>query len=163
MGELAGSSFPVLLAMISIIVLRALGVVTVNDMLVRSLAFIPLWIIFLMRIHRESVGPGGPKMLPKILCNPTLQYFGSISFPIFILHGPIGQLFYKKAVVMKVWGQPLSTPLENGVHWFFGVYWLVVLVAAGLVNKFFLPSSFVQNASKKIMTGLTKALSSQEK
>merc|ERR1712157_671688 len=107
-----------------------------------------------MRIHRESVGPGGPKALPKILCNSTLQFLGGISFPIFILHGPIGQLFYKKAVVMKVWGEPLSTPLPNGVHWFFGVYWLVVLIAAVLVNKFFLPSSFVKNFTKKITVAI---------
>jgi len=152
--ELVGSSVPVLLAMVSIIALRAVGVIALNDMLVRSLAFIPLWVIFLMRIHRESVGTGGPKALPKMLCNPMLQFLGGISFPIFILHGPIGQLFYKKAVVMKVFGQPLSTPLANGVHWFFGVYWIVVLIAATLVNKFFLPSSFVKNATKNITVAI---------
>merc|ERR1719215_899771 len=145
-AELVGSSISVLLAMVGIIVFRAVGVITLNDMLVRSLAFIPLWVVFLMRIHRESVGAGGPKALPRMLCNSALQYLGGISFPIFILHGPIGQLFYKKAVVMKVFGQPLSTPLENGVHW------LVVLAAAVLVNKYFLPSAFVKNATKSIST-----------
>ena len=32
------------------------------------------------------------------------MYLGAISFPIYILHGPIGQIFYKKVVAMKLFG-----------------------------------------------------------
>lgn len=55
---------------------------------------------------------------------------GAISFPIFVLHGPIGQVFYKKIVATKLWGSVM--PLS-----FFPAYCGVVLLAAALVQKFF--------------------------
>lgn len=56
---------------------------------------------------------------------------GSIAFPIFVLHGPIGQLFYKKIVATKVWGQVM--PLS-----FFPAYCGIVLLSAAVVQKLFL-------------------------
>eukprot|EP00445_Apocalathium_hangoei_P063906 CAMPEP_0204123466 /NCGR_PEP_ID=MMETSP0361-20130328/9308_1 /ASSEMBLY_ACC=CAM_ASM_000343 /TAXON_ID=268821 /ORGANISM="Scrippsiella Hangoei, Strain SHTV-5" /LENGTH=311 /DNA_ID=CAMNT_0051074925 /DNA_START=1 /DNA_END=936 /DNA_ORIENTATION=+ len=135
-GENTGASIPILLTLLSIIGLRAAGIVELNDMLVRSLAFIPLWCVFLMRIHRETVAKSA--MLPRLLCSPRLLFMGGIFFPIFIVHGPIGQLMYRKAVAMKVWGKVLANPQPNGVDWFFGVYWLAVILAAACLDKFFL-------------------------
>jgi hypothetical protein len=40
-------------------------------------------------------------------CRAVLQ--GSISFPIFVLHGALGQLFYKKIVATKVRPMGMST------------------------------------------------------
>lgn len=44
----------------------------------------------------------------SLLSCVLLRMQGSISFPIFVLHGAIGQLFYKKIVATKVrarWGR----------------------------------------------------------
>lgn len=140
-----------LIGMLSIIGLRATGIITMNDMLVRSIAFIPLWIVFLMRLHRQSTGPGGAqKMLPNLLCRPALLFLGGISFPIFIVHGPIGQVFFKKAVAKKLWGGMLAQPRPDGIHWFFGVYWVAVLLMAILLQKCFVESSKVKEASKRL-------------
>lgn len=40
--------------------------------------------------------PQGSQGMAGVLAHPLLTYLGTISFPIFILHGAIGQLFYKK-------------------------------------------------------------------
>jgi hypothetical protein len=62
---------------------------------------------------------------------PPCLLQGTISFPIFVLHGALGQLFYKKIVATKVWGgvMPLS---------FFPAYCAIVLLSAAAVQKFFL-------------------------
>lgn len=158
-GKKSGSAAAPLAALIGIVVLRATGHVELNDMLVRSGMFIPLWIVFMMRLHRNSVAPGGAnKFLPKALCNKTLLYLGSISFPIFIVHGPIGQVFYKKAVVTWLFGGPLSSPSETGIDPFFAVYWLVVLVAAALCQKKFVERDTVKSFSKDLGAAIIKAL-----
>jgi len=153
-GKTASPMWP-LIGMLSIIGLRAKGIITINDMLVRTIAFIPLWIVFLMRLHRQSTGPGGAqKMLPKLLCMPPFLFLGGISFPIFIVHGPIGQVFFKKAVAKKLWGGMLAQPRPDGIHWFFGVYWAVVLLMAILLQKCFVESSRVKEASKHLQVAI---------
>lgn len=148
--EVSGSSIPVLLAMFAILGLRATGHIVLNDMLIRSAAFIPLWILFLMRIHRESTKSSGPALLPRLLCSKSFLYMGSISFPIFIAHGPVGQVFYKKAVATKLWGQTMANPQPVGVHWFFAVYLLVVIGVAALLDKYFLQSAKVKQVSNDV-------------
>ena len=43
--------------------------------------------------------------LSAIMAWQPLVFLGTISFPFYILHGPLGQLFYKKVIAMKVFGQ----------------------------------------------------------
>ena len=43
------------IAMVGIIVLRTLGYLTLNDHLTRALLFIPLFTLFLMNVHRETI------------------------------------------------------------------------------------------------------------
>lgn len=158
-AQQSGSSLVPALGMLAILLLRATGTIQINDMIIRSGIFIPLWLTLLMRIHRESVGPGGPsKGLPAVLCMRLLNFLGGISFPIFIVHGPIGQVFYKKAVATAIFGRVLASPQPNGVHWFFGVYWAVVLVSAYTVQKCFMESKAVAEASKKTTAALVKFL-----
>jgi peptidoglycan/LPS O-acetylase OafA/YrhL len=124
--EKTGSSILPLVGMVGVLVLRATGVIAINDMIVRSLIFLPLFIKFVMRLHRESVGSdGGNKLVPKILNLGIFKWLGGISFPIFIVHGPIGQLFYKKAVATKLFGGCMAA-----VPGFFGVYWATVVASA---------------------------------
>ena len=79
---------------------RAAGLVAVNDMLFRGLFFIPLFTWFCIRVHKVTVATGGApaSSLTKLLAAKPLVYLGSISFAIFMIHGPLGQLFYKKFV-----------------------------------------------------------------
>lgn len=72
---------------------------------------------------------------------------GTISFPIFVLHGAIGQLFYKKIVATKVWGgvMPLS---------FFPAYCGIVLLAAAAVQKLFLVGVRTAHVGQENVAGL---------
>eukprot|EP00439_Symbiodinium_sp_Y106_P009313 s91_g1.t1 len=97
-----------------------------------------------MRIHRESAAPGGSKLLPNFFCRQPLVFLGGISFPIFIVHQPIGQIFYKKAVASAIFGHNLASPQPNGLHWFFGVYWIIVLCVAYLLQKVPLPPAVLE-------------------
>jgi peptidoglycan/LPS O-acetylase OafA/YrhL len=56
---------------------------------------------------------------------------GTISFPIFVWHGALGQLFYKKLVATKVWGGVMPQT-------FFPIYCAIVIAAAILTQKLFL-------------------------
>lgn len=142
-----GSALIPLAAMVGLVVARALGLVSMNDMIVRALVFIPLFLVFLMRLHRTSVGPGGAdNPLVKILNNRVLQWLGGISFPIFIVHGPIGQVFYKKAVATKLFGGSLAR-YGPGM---FGVWWIVVIAFSWLLNEFYVKSDTVKKASANL-------------
>lgn len=150
-----GSTILPLVGMIGILVLRASGVIAINDMIVRSLFFIPLFIKFLMRLHRESVGPdSSKKLIPKFLNLGLFKWLGGISFPIFIVHGPLGQLFYKKAVATKLFGGSLAR-----IPGFFGVYWATVIASAFLLNKFFVQNKKVQEVSKSLSGWICNKLS----
>jgi len=159
-GKTASPVTP-LLAMLLVMLLRAMEIIELNDMLIRSAVFIPLWIVFLMRIHRQSIGPAGPKggFLPKVLCQQPFPFLGSLAFPIFIVHGPIGQVFYKKAVAKAIFGTSLASPSPNGLHWFFGVYWATVLVASYLLTNCFLKSKAVADASKSMTSRIIRLCS----
>jgi peptidoglycan/LPS O-acetylase OafA/YrhL len=144
--EETGSSILPLAAMIGLLVLRASGVIAVNDMIIRSVLFIPLFIAFLTRIHRESVGTkSDSKLIPKFLSLGIFKWLGGISFPIFIVHGPVGQLFYKKAVATKLFGGSLAR-----IPGFFGVYWAVVIALAFLLNKCVVQNKAVIELAKKM-------------
>lgn len=146
--------------MIGMLVLRAANVLAINDGLARSAIFIPLWCLFMMQIHRETVkdidseNGGAPKGLTKVLNSKALVWLGSISFPIYIFHGPIGQLFYKKAIASKLFGAVMS---KKYGYPFFYVYLFIVMGVSVLVKKFFLDNKAVQSTTKEI-TGKLCAL-----
>eukprot|EP00241_Pyramimonas_parkeae_P002184 CAMPEP_0114247074 /NCGR_PEP_ID=MMETSP0058-20121206/12824_1 /TAXON_ID=36894 /ORGANISM="Pyramimonas parkeae, CCMP726" /LENGTH=430 /DNA_ID=CAMNT_0001360347 /DNA_START=276 /DNA_END=1568 /DNA_ORIENTATION=- len=139
------------LGMVAVIVARTFGYLTLNDHLTRALLFIPLFTVFLMRIHRETVYKAGTGLSAMMAWKP-LVYLGTISFPFYILHGPLGQLFYKKVIAMKVFGKVFTSYPK-----FFFAYMAIVLAASVLVNEFFLKNKTVQGWSKsatKALTGL---------
>ena len=127
-----GSALLPALGLLAITVARALGYLPLNDPLTRGLLFTPLFITLVMRLHRNTLA--GAKGLTALLGHPLLTYLGTISFPIFIVHGALGQLFYKKIVATKAWGgiMPLS---------FFPAYCAVVVVAAAALHHLFLVSA----------------------
>uniref|UniRef100_A0A6T1MB48 Acyltransferase 3 domain-containing protein n=1 Tax=Alexandrium monilatum TaxID=311494 RepID=A0A6T1MB48_9DINO len=143
-----------LVGMAGVILLRATGVLALSDMLTRAVIFIPLFLLFLMAAHRASVLPKVQDPIVKLLSSKLLVTFGGLSFPMFIIHGPIGQLFYKKIIATKLWGGPLHVVCGP---WFFYVYLALVLGSAWLIQKTFLSSKKVGSLSKAVVGRLCKA------
>lgn len=67
--------------------------VPINDLLFRNLVFIPIFLFWLYQIQRQE-----PDWLTRTLSRPAFVYLGKISFCIYIIHGALGQLFFKRAV-----------------------------------------------------------------
>ena len=80
-----------------------------------------------------------------LMASKPLTYLGSISFPLFIVHGPLGQLFYKKIVATKVFGQTMS---KYGMK-FFLAYMGICGVAAAALHHGFVMNKKVQNIVAK--------------
>jgi len=144
-----------LVAMVSLIVLRATGILAISDMIVRPCFFMPLFVLFLMGLHRASLPDTITDPVAKFLALKPLVWLGGLSFPIFIVHGPLGQLFYKRVVATKVFGGTLNTFYGP---WFFWVYLLTVVAAAFLLNKFFMNSAKVKQWSASAQTTVLKYL-----
>jgi len=146
------------IAMIGIIVARTFNFLTLNDHLTRAILFIPLFTLFLMNVHRETIYKPGTGF-SQLLAFKPLAYLGTISFPFYILHGPIGQLFYKKVIAMKVFGQVFTSyPM------FFFAYMAITLAAAALVQQFLMPrDSWFSKLSASASGKLVSAFSSESK
>jgi|EP00670_Eutreptiella_braarudii_P006038 peptidoglycan/LPS O-acetylase OafA/YrhL len=152
------ASSPVLplLAMLAVLVARAYDVLPLNDALTRSVLFIPLFIMFLLALHRQTVYGSGAYRLNELMAASWLTYLGGISFPIFVIHGPLGQLFYKKVVAQKVFSALWQEFGWTGwPAWFFFVYLASVVLGAMLLQHGFLN----QKAVKDFMASLGKYLS----
>eukprot|EP00667_Euglena_gracilis_P006688 EG_transcript_6748 len=143
------SPLPPLIGMGAVLGLRAVGVLALNDPLTRSLLFLPLVTQFLMTVHRqtlrESSAPSAaaPSSVSRVLSWKPLVYLGSISFPIFIIHGPLGQLMYKKVIVAHFpWA--LFTPEP----WFFGLFLLLSVVGGAILQRAVLQRAAVGTATR---------------
>lgn len=99
-------------ALLSLLFLRCF--VDINDMIARTLLFLPLSLLFFASLE-SGKGP-----LCKALSSPFSLYLGEISFALYIVHGAIGQLFYKKAIKQLFFQEPV--PIV--------VFYISVLVAA---------------------------------
>mmetsp|Transcript_73128 Transcript_73128/g.211634 ORF Transcript_73128/g.211634 Transcript_73128/m.211634 type:complete len:316 (+) Transcript_73128:2-949(+) len=107
-----------------------------NDALIRSVLFVPLYTKFLTSMHRDCLREE-PSALTRFFGSKTMTWLGSLAFPIFILHGPIGQMFYKKAIAQRLWGGPLPNS-------FFPVYLAIVLVCSAAMSEGFVKNRRVQ-------------------
>lgn len=137
------------LGLIGITVARAAGALPLNDPLTRCLLFVPLFTVLVMNLHRNTVA--GARGLTALLGTKPLTYLGTISFPIFILHGAIGQVFYKKIIATKLWGGVMSQA-------FFPAYCAIVLLAAAAAQHLFLENKKVQEISANITKKITAAV-----
>lgn len=120
-----------------------------SDLLFRSCYFVPLFVRFLMAAHRNTVRNVSDSVV-SLLSQKWLVALGNLSFPIYIVHGPIGQVFYKKIVATQVFGTVLKGPQP------FVTYLFVTLGAAWLLQKGFLQSKSVQEASAKAANALSE-------
>ncbi|CAK8992739.1 unnamed protein product [Durusdinium trenchii] len=146
-----------LLGMVAVVVLRAMGVLELSDLLTRALVFIPLFLYFLMSAHRASVLPEVKDGVVKCLGSKFLVALGNLAFPIFVVHGPIGQVFYKKVIATKLFG---GTMLAVVGPQFFYAYLAIVLVAAWVLQKAFLTNKQVSSLSSKAVEKLSKLFGS---
>lgn len=148
------TAFPVV-GMIAVILARAVGIVQISDLLTRAVIFIPLFLLFLMAAHRASVQPKVTDPLVKLLSSKLLVTLGGLAFPIFVVHGPLGQLFYKKIIAAKLWGGTLNAVCGP---WFFYVYLGIVLASAWVLQKTFMTNKSVAAFSKSIVGKLSAPL-----
>jgi len=121
---------------IGILVGRAIDCIPdCSDLLIRKVIIIPMFLNFVMALHRNALLSMGSKAakdpISAFLSTKLMVWMGNLSFPIYILHGPIGQLFYKRAIAGKLWGGVLRG------QGFFSLYLASVLLSAVLVQKMF--------------------------
>jgi len=121
------------------LLLRLVPRLDFNDAIVRSTIFVPVFTKFLTTIHRDCLSES-PAPITRFFGSKAMARLGALAFPMFILHGPIGQLFYKKVVARRLWGKPMPNS-------FFPVYLLIVFAASHLVNEGFVKSKLVQRMS----------------
>lgn len=113
-----------------------------NDAMIRGTLFVPLWTKFLCELHRDCLRKDQSE-ITKFFGSPLMSQLGSVAFPMFICHGPIGQIFYKKVVARKLWGQPMP-------HSFFPVYLLITLLVSHVLNEHFVKNKVVGKVAGKV-------------
>ncbi|CAJ1403670.1 unnamed protein product [Effrenium voratum] len=106
-----------------------------------------------MSAHRASVVPEVKDGIVKVLGSKFLVGLGNLAFPIFVVHGPLGQIFYKKVIATKLFG---GTMMSLFGPQFFYAYLAIVLVAAWVLQKAFLTNKQVSNLSGKMVDKLSK-------
>jgi peptidoglycan/LPS O-acetylase OafA/YrhL len=160
-GTLAASPAIPLAGMCLVIFARAVGWLSLNDALTRCVFFVPLFTAFVMRVHAQTAyadvpaserGDATYNSFSKVLGAKPLTYLGAISFPIYILHGPIGQIFYKRAVASKLFGVVFTKYPE-----FFPAYLGIVLVAAVLTHECFMKNKKIQSWFQEKGQAIAKA------
>ena len=152
--------FTLAVAMVGLLAARAFAFVNgvtlpVNDMIVRGFVFIPLWCLFLMQVHRASVSSESNGGLTEILAKPFLVFLGGLSFPLYLLHGPLGQLFYKKVIAKQLFGATMASYFS---YKFFPVYVGITVLCSYYLTKVMALAPF-QNVSKALGETTYKLLS----
>nr|AHH80639.1 acyltransferase family protein [Durinskia baltica] len=124
------------------LLLRLSNALDFNDGIIRSTLFVPLYTKFLTSVHRDCISEN-PSAITKFFGSKTMTTLGSLAFPMFILHGPIGQVLYKKAIAVKLWGKPMPNS-------FFPMYLLICLLCSHFVNEHFVKSKKVAQVAGKV-------------
>lgn len=139
-----------LLSLIGIMIARATGQWVVSDMIAR-LVYVPVVLKFFQAAHRNTVsGCKDPTL--SLLNQKWLVWLGNLAFPIYIVHGPIGQIFYKKLIAVKLWGT-----VQMGLQKF-GLYLGTVGVVAWLMQQLVLNNSAVKTWSKNTVSSLSSKM-----
>jgi len=136
-----------LIGLVGLLVARAANwIPACSDLLFRSVVFVPLFLKFVLGAHRNAVRKISDPV-SKMLSSKPLVWLGGLSFPIYIVHGPIGQVFYKRLIANKLWGGVLKGPE------YFILYLSTVLLSAVLLQNVFLRNKGVQTWSKRRVEG----------
>jgi len=113
-----------------------------NDAIIRGVLFVPLFTEFLTSMHRDALS-ANPSSITKFFGCKVMATLGSLAFPMFIVHGPIGQIFYKKVIARKLWGKPMP-------HSFFPFYLAICLGLSHLTNEYFVKNKAVGAFAGKV-------------
>ena len=141
-----------LLGMMAVLVLRAMDVLKLNDMLTRTILFLPLFIKFIMACHRVAVAEANgttkknQDLVVRFLSSKMLTGLGPLGFPMFLVHGPVGQLFYKKIVATKLFGNTMNKMYGPN---FFYVFMATVVGLAAILKALVLDNKAIGEFSKK--------------
>eukprot|EP00930_Biecheleria_cincta_P001150 TRINITY_DN102311_c0_g1_i1.p1 TRINITY_DN102311_c0_g1~~TRINITY_DN102311_c0_g1_i1.p1 ORF type:complete len:461 (-),score=77.53 TRINITY_DN102311_c0_g1_i1:328-1710(-) len=119
-----------------------------NDAIIRGVLFVPLFTKFLTALHRDSL-TDSPSAITRFFGSSIMSRLGGLAFPMFILHGPIGQVFYKKSIAKRLWGKAMPKV-------FFPVYLLIVLFSSHVVNEYFVKNKGVQAISARLSQFLAR-------
>jgi len=136
------------LASYASLALRITPHLNLNDAIIRSAVFVPLYSRFLTTMHRDCMAER-PSAITRFFGSKTMVWLGSLAFPMFMIHGPLGQLFYKKAVATRLWGKIMPQK-------FFPIYLLLVLLSGHVLNEGFVKNKFVQRMSARAAQILAK-------
>ncbi|CAE7204650.1 unnamed protein product [Symbiodinium sp. CCMP2592] len=119
-----------------------------NDAIIRGLIFVPIFTKFLTQMHRDALS-ANPAAITRFFGSRPMATLGSIAFPMFILHrgqalehGPIGQIFYKKA--------PRSSCTATGWMCLARFYLLICLGLSHLTNEYFVKNKKVSAIAGKV-------------
>mmetsp|Transcript_13920 Transcript_13920/g.49037 ORF Transcript_13920/g.49037 Transcript_13920/m.49037 type:complete len:112 (+) Transcript_13920:177-512(+) len=107
--------------------------------------------MLLMSVHHESVLPSVVDPVCKFLSFELLVTLGHLALPIFLVHVPLGLIFYKQLVATRLFGAPMNTLCGP---WFFYVYLAIVFGFAWILQKAFLTNESVATLSKKVVDKL---------
>lgn len=119
-----------------------------NDAMIRSTIFAPLFVKFLQAMHRDCLSDS-PALITRFFGSHTMARLGSLAFPMYLWHVPIGMLFYKRAVATRLWGKVMPRA-------FFPVYFLIVAIFAHLTSEGFVKTKAVQRWAASIAQALSK-------
>ncbi|GAX16956.1 hypothetical protein FisN_5Hh334 [Fistulifera solaris] len=128
--------------------LRGLDVIQCSEFVARHLFFVPMFLRLLMACHRNTVN-NVSDLTCTILSNPLLVWLGNLAFPIFIVHGPIGQIFFKKLIATKLFGGVLMGPTN------FAAYLAATVGTAYVLQKTVLQNKAVSDWSNKAVNKLS--------
>jgi len=128
----------------------------VNDGIARSLVFLPAFLSLLVRLHRLTDNDLENSPTVSLTAAPALRWLGTISFPLFIVHAPLGQVLYKRAIASKLWGSALTNRPLVFVGWI-----VACLVLAQAAHRYIIRSKRVQAASESAAQSITRLLTSQ--
>jgi hypothetical protein len=138
------------LTILTFLWIRSFNIVPMSELLARGIIFVPMFLRLIMACHRQTVAGGQNDLILHILQHPWLVSFSQYVFPIFMIHGPIGQIFYKKLIATKLFGRVLYGP-----HYFV-LYLFTTFVAAYLLQVTFVQNKYVQEKTNQMVQQLSK-------
>lgn len=120
-----------ILGFVALLILRPF--IAMNDLLTRTILMLPVFIGLIISLSFQR------SIFSKLLGMKLFVFCGELSFSIYILHGALGQLFYKKAVVNY-----LNIPFVS-----YGLYLLVLFLLAWLMYEYIEKRDYLKKFKNK--------------
>lgn len=125
-GRVLSASLEVIFTLGFVALLLFRPFIAMNDLLIRTILMLPVFTGLIISLSFQR------GVFSKLMGMKLFVFCGELSFSIYILHGALGQLFYKKAVVNY-----LDIPFIP-----YGLFLLVLFILAWLMFKYVETRSF---------------------